>query len=88
MPKIRLSNRFVHGYKKLPPDIKSKVDKHLVFLSENPLHPSLQSKPIQGAPGIYEERIDKYYRLTYQRLPGDILLLRVVDRHDDVLNNP
>lgn len=48
----------------------------------------LQSKPVEGAPGIFEARVDLDDRLTYERLPGDVLRLRVVGRHDDALKKP
>jgi len=35
-------------------------------------------EPIQGAPGIYDTRVDWLYRLPYERLPEDVLRLRVV----------
>jgi mRNA-degrading endonuclease RelE of RelBE toxin-antitoxin system len=88
MPKIRTSNRFAKAYHKLPPEIKARVKKALRLLAENIRHPSLHTKPIEGAPGIYEARVDQNYRLTYQRLPGDELLLRVVGKHDETLKRP
>jgi mRNA-degrading endonuclease RelE of RelBE toxin-antitoxin system len=88
MPKIEVSQRFLQAYHELPPEVQVKVKKALRLLAENPRHPSLQAKPIQGAPGIYEARIDRRYRLTYARLPGDILQIRVIGAHDDALNNP
>ena len=60
----------------------------LRFLADDPRHPSLQSKPIRGARGLYEARVDRFYRLTYERLPGDVLRLRVVGRHDETLRDP
>jgi hypothetical protein len=60
----------------------------ILLLAENPRHPSLQSKPIEGAPGIYEAQVDLSYRMSYERLEGDLLRLRVVGKHDDVLKNP
>jgi mRNA interferase RelE/StbE len=88
MPKIRTSQRFLKNYHKLPPEIQGKVKKALRLLAENVRHPSLYTKPIEGAPGIYEARVDQNYRLTYQRLSGDVLLLRVVGKHDETLKKP
>ena len=88
MPKIKTSPRFKKAFKNLTPDMQAKVIKTLQFLAENPRHPSLQTKPIQGLQGIYEARVDQSYRLTYQRLPNDILLLRIVGKHDETLKNP
>jgi mRNA-degrading endonuclease RelE of RelBE toxin-antitoxin system len=88
MPEVELTERFRQAFGLLPPEIQKKVLKTLRLLAENPRHPSLQTKPIQGAPGIYEARIDPSYRMTYQRLPGDILLLRAAGKHDETLKNP
>jgi mRNA interferase RelE/StbE len=88
MPGIELTDAFKKSFDDLPEPIRKKVKKALRFLAEDPRHPSLQSKPIQGAPGIYEARVDRFYRFTYERLPGDVLRLRVVGRHDETIRNP
>jgi len=85
MPKIRLSARFLKSFARMPGSIQEKVKKQLRLLAENPRHPSLQSKPIRGAPGIFEARVDQDYRLTYERGEVDVLLLRVVGKHDETL---
>ncbi len=58
------------------------------LLAENPRHPSLQTKPIQSFKGIYEARVDINYRMTYERLPNDVLVIRTVARHDETFKNP
>ncbi len=88
MPKIRLSKRFTKAYLRLPLEIRDIVKKALAMLEENPRHPSLQTKPIKGARGFYEARIDKNYRMTYIRLSDDTLEMSYVDNHDDALKNP
>jgi mRNA-degrading endonuclease RelE of RelBE toxin-antitoxin system len=88
MPEIRASRRFKKLYGSLPVLIREKVKKTLRLLAENPRHPSLRTKPIQGAKGLYEARIDEHYRLTYERLPGDVLQIRALGVHDDLLKNP
>ena len=88
MPKIQLTERFKKCYSDLDKNTQKKVDKAIGFLSEDPRYPSLRSKPIKGAPGIYEASADLVYRITFERLPGDVLNLRVVGKHDEALNNP
>jgi mRNA interferase RelE/StbE len=88
MPKIQLTDSFIALYCSLPLSIRKKIDRQIHLLAENPRHPSLQTKPIQGTNGIYEARIDLNYRLTYERLPDDTLLLRVVAKHDEALRKP
>jgi mRNA interferase RelE/StbE len=88
MPKIKLTGRFLKSFARLPAPVQEKVKKQLRLLAEDPRHPSLQSKPIQGAPGIYEARVDIDYRMTYERDADDTLILRVVGKHDEALKSP
>lgn len=88
MPKIQLTERFIALYSNLPTSIRKKINRQISLLADNPRHPSLQTKPIQGTKGIYEARVDINYRLTYERLPDDTLLLRVVAKHDEALKKP
>jgi mRNA-degrading endonuclease RelE of RelBE toxin-antitoxin system len=88
MPKVRFSKRFTRAYLRLPPEIRAKLKKALELLEENPRHPSLQTKPIRGARGFYEARVDIHYRMTYIRLPDDTVEMSNVDKHDDALKKP
>ena len=88
MPKIRFTRRFLKSFVRLPAAVQEKVKKQIALLAEDPHHPSLQTKSIQGAPGIYEARVDIDYRMTYERDVNDTLNLRVVGKHDAALKNP
>jgi len=88
MPKIKFTRRFLKSFTRLPAPVQEKVKKQLALLAENPRHPSLQTKPIQGAPGIYEARVDMNYRMTLERDSEDALILRVVGKHDESLKTP
>jgi mRNA interferase RelE/StbE len=88
MPKIKFTRRFLKSFARLPVAIQEKVKKQLAILANDPRHPSLQTKPIQGATGIFEARVDIDYRLTYERDSEDTLVLRVVAKHDKAWKNP
>ena len=88
MPKIKFTRRFMKSFAGLPVSVQEKIKKQIALLAENPRHPSLQTKPIQGAAGIYEARVDMDYRMTYERDADDTLVLRVVGKHDQALRNP
>lgn len=88
MPKIRFTRRFLKSFARLPVAVQERIKKQIALLVENPRHPSLQTKPIQGVSGIYEARIDVDYRMTYEREADDTLVLRVVAKHDEALRNP
>jgi addiction module RelE/StbE family toxin len=88
MPKIRFTKRFWKSFARLPRAVQEKVKKQIALLAENPRHPSLQTKPIQGVLGVYEARVDIDYRLTYEREADDTLVLRVVGKHEQALKKP
>lgn len=79
--------RFERAFGALDKDTKKKVLKALYFLDQNPRHPSLQAKPVQGVKDIWEARVDLSYRMTFER-QGNTLILRNVDNHDDCLRSP
>ncbi len=84
--KLRILSTFKKDYKKLPSEIKDKVDKQLEFLLSNPAHPSLNLHPIRGTKGIWEGYIDYQYRFTFE-IEGDFFVLRKVGTHD-IIKNP
>ena len=88
MPNIRFTRRFLKRFACLPAPVQEKIEKQIALLAENPRRFSLQSKPIQGVPGIYEARVDADYHLTYERDADDTLVLRVVGSHDETLKKP
>ena len=90
MPEIEIPESFWEqcDQLKVRKDVRKKLAKAIRLLAENPRHPSLQSKPMEGAPGIYETRAGLNYRLTYEGLPGDVPRLRVFGTTDDKLKNP
>jgi len=85
--KFILTKRFENAYRALPDDLKRKTDKALRLLVENPKHPSLRLKKMQGAPGIWEMRVDRVCRLTLE-IRADAFVLRNVGKHDEALGSP
>ena len=83
---IRPSPQFVKDYQNLPPPIRKRTEKKLRILLESPQHPSLGLKKIKGFPDIWEGRVTKNYRFTFQ-IRGDIYILRKVGTHD-ILKRP
>ncbi len=60
-------------------------------MGENPYHPSLHIKKVQGTKGIWEGRIDRQYRFTFQFVKENdqtIIVFRNIDNHDECLKNP
>ena len=79
--KIQTAKPFDEDYRALPEDIKERADKQFVLLMENTHHPSLRVKKIKGHPNIWEGRVTKSYRFTFQ-ISGEIYLFRRIGTHD------
>jgi len=84
--KIQTTRPFDKDYNALPETVKDRADKQFFLLLENPDHPSLRLKKIKGHPSIWEGRITKSYRFTFQ-ISGDVYLLRRIGTHD-ILKTP
>lgn len=63
------------------------MKKAIRLLDENPRHPSLRVRKIQGVENIFEGRVDQKYRFSFE-FSGDDKILRNVDNHDECLKNP
>lgn len=84
---IKAYKRFKKSYKSLPESIQTKVDRQLATLEANFSHPSLRTKKIKGSGGIWEARVNDFYRMTFE-IMDDVIYLRVVGNHDEVLKAP
>ena len=78
--RIQTTKPFDEDYDALPEGIKERAEKQFVLLMENPHHPSLRLKKIKGHPNIWEGRVTKSYRFTFQ-ISGEIYLLRRIGTH-------
>lgn len=72
---------FKRSYKKLPKFVQKKADRILLLLGRDLRHPSIRAKKIQGAGDIWEGRIDKFHRFTFE-MKGDEIILRSIGSHD------
>jgi mRNA interferase RelE/StbE len=86
LKKIQTTRPFDEDYNALPESIKDRADKQFVLLLENPYHPSLRIKKIKGHPNIWEGRVTKNYRFTFQ-ISREIYILRRIGSHD-ILKTP
>lgn len=70
-------------YKKLALNIQKKADKQFELLLSNYHHPSLRSRKM-GKSSLFEARIDRHYRFTFQILEDEMYIL-TVGPHDEGL---
>ena len=70
-------------YKKLSLNIQKKADKQFELLLTNYHHPSLRSRKM-GKGNIFEARVDRHYRFTFQIEEDEINIL-TIGPHDEGL---
>lgn len=75
--KIRVTEEFLKGYKKLPKVLQRKVDKQLKLLADNPRHSSLRMHKMNDE---WEFYVDMYYRCIFQH-EGNVYILLTVGGH-------
>lgn len=79
--RLTRSDNFKCSYKRLPKFVQKKTDRILKLLVADLRHPSIRAKKIQGASDIWEGRIDKFHRFTFE-IQGDEVVLRSIGQHD------
>ena len=81
------TERFKKAAARLPREVQAKAAKAFVLFKENPRHPSLGVKRVQGISGVWEGRIDIRYRFTFH-YEGDLCVLRNIGPHVIVEREP
>lgn len=81
------SELFADKVKQLSPEERKVLKKKLELLIENPRHPSLCTKKIQGQERIFEASITMDIRMTWE-YTEDGILIRNIGEHDKTLKNP
>ncbi len=80
-----VARRFRRAYRKLSPEDRKRVGLALRRIAEDPRHPGLHVKRMQGTRGIWEARASRSLRITFE-MKGDDLVLRKVGHHDEALD--
>jgi len=75
------SAKFKKAYGTLPDDIKEKARKAFQLFKENPRHPSLHTKKMEGGSEYFEGRIDIKYRFVF-RYEEDAVVFLHIGTHD------
>lgn len=79
--KFRALKTFQKDFRKLPQVMQRRAEDALRLLAQDPRHPSLHTKKMEGTEGIWEARVSRSYRFTFHR-EGDIIVLRRIGTHD------
>ena len=84
--KIVFTRSFIKDYRSLPNRYQTNFDKKLKLLKLNPNHPSLNVKKMRTPNRIWEGRITKGYRFTFQ-VKNQTYIMRRMGSHD-ILKKP
>ncbi len=85
--KYARTERFKKAAAKLPRETQAKAAKAFKLFKDNPRHPSLGVKRVQGMPEVWEGRIDLNYRFTFH-YEGDVCVFRNIGPHEIVEREP
>ena len=80
--KLTFTERFKKKYKKLHPNEKKLIMNKVELLSQNPMHPSLRTKKIQGTDNLYECSVNMDIRIIWYYEGDQIIILIDVGHHD------
>lgn len=83
--KIILADRFKKNYKKLSLNIQKQIKKKIEIMQDNPFHPSLRTKRIQGTKDLFEFSINMDVRVIWHYEDDKLILLLDIGHHD-ILN--
>ena len=85
--KLQFTDRFTKDYDSLRDEIRAKVDSALGMLLVDPRHSSLRVKKMHRFPGVWEARVDRQHRMTFE-IREDCYVMRKVGKHDETLRQP
>lgn len=86
--KLTLTERFRKSALELEPEIREKLKKQVGLLAADPRHPSLRVKKTKGTGSVFEARVDRDFRFTFEYGGRHEIILRVVGPHDPTLKRP
>ena len=85
--KIARTVRFKKAWQDLTEEEKVLGGKALRNLAAGLQYPALRVSKLKGVDDIWEARVSRSLRLTYQ-LEGNTIILRNIGRHDETLERP
>jgi hypothetical protein len=82
---ITYTDLFAEKVRMMPLEAKKTLAAKLDLMAENPRHPSLRTKKIQGQVGLFEASVSMSIRITWQYTDDGILLRNIGEEvpHED-----
>ena len=85
--KIARTARFKKVWKELNAEEQEFARKALRNLATDMRYPALRVKKMQGVGHLWEARVSRSLRITFQ-IQGDTIILRNIGHHDETLERP
>ena len=85
--RIARTERFKKAWGQLSEEEKKLAREAVGLLALDMHHPDLRVKRMRGTDDISEARVILSLRLTFE-VRGDVIVLRVIGRHDEALRRP
>ncbi len=85
--KITRTARFKKAWRELNQEEKDLARKALRNLATDLGYPALRVKKMQGVEHIWEARVSRSLRMTFE-IEGDTIVLRNIGRHNETLERP
>ena len=79
------TKRFQKHFAFLTEKEKNQVKRKVILLKENPLHPSLRTKRIQGTKDLFECSVNMSIRIIWY-YEGNKMMILIDVGHHDILN--
>jgi len=79
---LTFTDRFRKSYKTFSDKEKKQIMNKLKLLAENPMHPSLRTKRIQGTSDLFECSVNMDIRIIWYYEGDRIIILLDVGHHD------
>ena len=86
MYQLTYTDRFQKHFKKLTEIEKQQLKRKLELLVENPLHPFLRTKRIQGTSDLFECSVNMSIRIVWFYKGKEMIILLDVGHHDILKN--
>ena len=85
--RIARTENFKKAWRQLSEEQKALSRKAIENLVADIRYPGLRVKKIKGTEYIWEARVSRSLRMTFQ-IEGDIIILRNIGQHDETLGRP
>lgn len=81
--KIIYTPKFIRAYKKLPDNIKDKVEEKEIVFKEDPFHPSLKTHKLNGdLEDFWSFSVDSKNRVIFEISKNNTFYFHMVGDHD------